>query len=70
MAFAANASHAPVFKVHFDELVEHIKTYFARRAEYNRTVSELARLDDRELADIGMTRYTINEVAYQSVFRA
>lgn len=35
----------------------------ARRAAYKRTLTELRRLSDRELADIGINRYDINHVA-------
>jgi uncharacterized protein YjiS (DUF1127 family) len=32
---------------------------------YNRSLNELNRLGDRELADIGITRYDIPQVAWQ-----
>jgi len=37
---------------------------------YNESVRELARLDDRELADIGITRSEIPAIAWQNATTA
>jgi uncharacterized protein YjiS (DUF1127 family) len=37
--------------------------------KYNRTVSELSRLSNRELADLGMSRCDIYRIAKQSVHK-
>ena len=42
----------------------------ARRRLYRRTVSELAALSDRDLADLGLHRASIEEVAYEAAYRA
>ena len=34
---------------------------------YNQTIRELSRLDDRELADLGIGRSNIRELARQSI---
>ena len=39
-----------------------------QRAEYRRTVDELSNLNDRELADLGLGRYDIPEVARRHVY--
>ncbi|HEV2954589.1 MAG TPA: DUF1127 domain-containing protein [Xanthobacteraceae bacterium] len=44
-------------------LAKLIRLYRARR-NYERSMSELSRLDDRELADIGISRAEIPAVAW------
>ncbi len=44
-------------------LIAKVKTNFARNAEYNRVYSELASLNARELADIGIARSDIRNIA-------
>ncbi len=36
---------------------------------YLRTLSELRSLNDNELRDLGISRFTIREIAYDSVYR-
>lgn len=38
--------------------------------QYNRSLNELSRLGDRELADIGISRSDIQAVAWQSAHQA
>jgi len=38
--------------------------------QYNRSLNELSRLGDRELADIGIVRSDIEAVAWQSAHQA
>ena len=44
-------------------IVSKIRTYF----QYRETVAELSRLTDRELEDLGISRYDIDSVARGSV---
>jgi uncharacterized protein YjiS (DUF1127 family) len=37
---------------------------------YRQTLDELAALSDRELADLGLSRLQVREVAYESVYGA
>lgn len=47
-----------------------IARYLRIWRRYNRTLNELARLDDRELADIGMTRGDLYAKAWESAEKA
>ena len=51
----------------FNKTLSHIKFSFARKiaqeAKYRQTVRELSALNDRELADIGLSRCDIVSVA-------
>ena len=49
----------------FRALSAQLKDAQARRKAYNDTYSELAGLTDRELADIGVSRSQIDEIAQQ-----
>lgn len=51
----------------FAKLFGAIVDFAKRRAAYHMTLSELRGLSDRELADIGIPRCQIEEVARQSV---
>lgn len=44
--------------------IDRIRKGYARRAIYNETIYQLSGLSDRELADIGITRASIQQVAY------
>jgi uncharacterized protein YjiS (DUF1127 family) len=44
------------------------KANLARRAVYNQTVRELLILSDRELADLGISRYDIPAVAREAAY--
>ena len=50
--------------------ISSVQEYLARRAEYNKTVSELQSLSNRELADLGLTRSSIRAAAYEAVYGA
>ncbi|MCJ8140316.1 DUF1127 domain-containing protein [Falsirhodobacter halotolerans] len=45
-----------------------IKTALHRRAVYRQTVAELNALSTRDLADLGMSRSSIREVAFQAAY--
>lgn len=44
----------------------HIVSAYRQWRRYNRSLSELSRLGDRELADIGISRGDIPRVAWES----
>lgn len=50
------------------KLIEGLKAARSLRGEYNRTVSELNSLSDRELLDLGISRYDIREIAHRHVY--
>ncbi len=56
---------APAFGV--AALVETAKTRFARYRLYRQTVNELSALSNRELADLGLHRSMIRQLAQQAV---
>ncbi len=56
----------------FTEFAAHslasIKEANARRAVYNRTLGELRTMTDRDLADIGIGRVQIEDIAYEAAY--
>ena len=52
----------------FTNLLERIKSARARAAEYQRTYSELQRLSNRELDDIGIRRCDIADIAREHAY--
>ena len=46
--------------------LSHVLSALRQWRRYNRSLSELSRLGDRELADIGITRGDIPRVAWES----
>ncbi|MBO9472791.1 DUF1127 domain-containing protein [Shimia sp. R10_1] len=48
--------------------LEAFKEARALRAKYNTTVRELSEMTDRDLADIGISRYDIEELATKHVY--
>lgn len=49
-------------------LIAAVTKAFADYRLYLRTLSELRSLNDRELRDLGISRYSIRDVAYESVY--
>lgn len=49
-------------------ILTHIIAYIRRWLDYRNTVSELTRLDDRELRDLGINRCDIDAIAHESAF--
>lgn len=47
----------------FSRMVENLRLNHKRAASYRKTVKELNKLNDRELADIGLSRGDIAEAA-------
>lgn len=69
MAFAGNTQTAPHhglagFAIRAEALVER----FDRYRLYRRTVAELAGMDARDLAEIGLCRSNIRSAAYEAVY--
>ncbi len=54
--------------VRFNALVAAYKEHKARRRVYQQTFGELARLSNRELADLGMARANIRSIAREAAY--
>lgn len=59
-ATASTASFGGLFKA--------VAERFARYRVYRETMLELSSLEDRELADLGMSRATLRAVAYEAAY--
>ncbi|MGB1235744.1 MAG: DUF1127 domain-containing protein [Planktomarina sp.] len=51
-------------------LFANLQDAFAKRRLYNQTLNELQNLNDRELDDLGLSRYNIKSVAYETAYSA
>ncbi len=49
-------------------LVDALKTSAAKRRIYNQTLRELRSLSDRDLADLGIHRMSITEIAQEAAY--
>lgn len=49
---------------------DRVRKAWADHRLYRATLDELNELNDRELADLGLTRFMIREVAHESVYGA
>lgn len=63
---AARRNH--IGESRFAHMVADLRDYLARRAMYRQTTRELGELNDRELADLGMSRSMIRSVAYEAAW--
>ena len=54
---------SPAHALRLDVARDNVTTFFARRQAYARALEELSSLTDRELADIGIARWDIKNVA-------
>jgi len=52
----------------FSGFTARLRQIFADYGLFRKTVDELERLNDRELADLGITRYQIRDIAHGSVY--
>ncbi|AVW91540.1 DUF1127 domain-containing protein [Celeribacter baekdonensis] len=69
MAYANDIrSAAPASSASFGGLFKSLAERFARYKVYRETVLELSGLTDRDLADMGMSRASINAVAYEAAY--
>lgn len=69
MTYAANLTHPGIrlrewFQVGRKAAAER----YTRRSTYVRTLNELESTSDRDLADIGISRLSIKEVAYETAY--
>ncbi len=48
--------------------LDRVRKAWADYRLYRATLDELQQLNDRELADLGLTRFTIRDVAIESVY--
>ena len=56
------------FAARIEALVEAFKEAREQRQKYNQTVRELSGMSDRDLADIGISRFDIKDIAEQHVY--
>lgn len=49
-------------------MLEQLTTAFYQYRNYRKTFKELSRMTDRELADIGITRYDIDTIAREYAY--
>jgi uncharacterized protein YjiS (DUF1127 family) len=60
----------PTLADRFSAFAERVRTLRAQRALYKRTLAELSQLNDRELADIGISRLSIEDIAQKHAYGA
>lgn len=69
MAQTATLTHGGLnLAARIANLIERVKENRARASEYTRTYSELQRLSDRELNDIGIRRCDIADIAREHAY--
>lgn len=51
-----------------DGLIGALRTAIAQRRVYSQTLAELNQLNDRELADLGISRPSIAQVAHEAAY--
>ena len=69
MAYVNNTrSASPALSAEVGGIFKSIKVALERRAVYARTVRELNSLSDRELADLGISRLSIPQVAREAAY--
>lgn len=66
----ANITHSTGFSfvARIEAAIAEFKEARALRAQYNTTVRELSQMTNRDLADIGICRYDIPELAAKHVY--
>jgi uncharacterized protein YjiS (DUF1127 family) len=69
MAFIS-ISARPAISERIQSLFDGFREARARRAVYSRTVRELSLLNDRDLADLGISRLSIRDIAYKHAYKA
>lgn len=70
MAFVSSSVRGSGIVDRFKALTVRMREAREKRVIYSRTIRELSRLDDRELMDLGISRYNIDEIAYQHAYGA
>lgn len=56
------------FTDRFGGIVNSFRAYAARRRIYNQTMRELSNLSDRDLSDLGISRYAIRDLAAEAAY--
>jgi uncharacterized protein YjiS (DUF1127 family) len=73
MAFVSNTSTSvPLLglRQRYADFVQRLRAARKARAVYTRTVEELSALSDRDLADLGIARIGIEDIAREAALRA
>lgn len=65
-----NVTHGTALTDRIRETLDRVREARAKRATYNRTVAELTALSDRDLADLGISRLNIEDIARTHVYGA
>jgi uncharacterized protein YjiS (DUF1127 family) len=52
----------------FNAVLKMIRAHSARRRIYAQTVRELSNLSDRDLADLGISRFAIRDIAIEAAY--
>ena len=68
MAYVTSRSASPSIMDRATSLVKMVKLSAENRRIYNRTVAELSGLSDRELADLGINRFSIPQIAHEAAY--
>ena len=69
MTYAANLTHPGIrLREWFEAGRKAAAERYTRRSTYVRTLNELESTSDRDLADIGISRLSIKEVAYETAY--
>ncbi|MCX7889085.1 MAG: DUF1127 domain-containing protein [Rhodobacteraceae bacterium] len=68
MAYVNSRTARPTLGERIQAWWESSKDYRARYATYRRTVRELESMSDRDLADIGISRSQIADIAAEAAF--
>lgn len=67
MAYATTSRAVNLGRAH-GGLFSQLGAALARRRLYSRTLAELRQLSDRELADLGISRLSLTEVAREAAY--
>jgi uncharacterized protein YjiS (DUF1127 family) len=73
MAFVSNTSTSVPslgLRQRFADFVQRTREARKARAVYTRTIEELSALSDRDLADLGIARISIQDIAREAARRA
>lgn len=69
MAYVASHSVArPSIREYLANLIASVKEANARRTVYIKTLNELRSLSDRDLADLGISRLQVEDIALQAAY--
>jgi uncharacterized protein YjiS (DUF1127 family) len=68
MAHVSTRSYSVSFGERFAALVKSVQETAARRALYRRTIRELNLLSDRDLMDLGVSRWDIPALAREAAY--